>query len=798
MDIDSKGHEELGMSTEVPFRQALYRTESDDIPWELQCEALSMLFSTVHDCRLSSSSRGRAYLLLSIYYATGLGCKRDISQSLRYFHLAASFGCGTSGIMAPQIFSAHGRCVPELELEDYSIDNQDSFVDTETENSDTNNQSCDSTEDDDESMGSVGSNVDDRLIIFAFAKCIDEKLRSPETASTEYYCDMIKSFQGEVFVHWNGRIQFTLGRDKNRWYNIDSRSDDSNLLEQFISERNLTQDGSTLAQFEVGDGTTFEIPLLHYAINCGKFSLVKKLIANGANIDDRDETGQTALHAACRVGLTNITTYLIDLGAKATAADYTGVTPLHWLWMFPENDMEEVATALVNCAGSQLNILTGKNSRVLEDYFLRMVHTPLHVAVRVGSTKAVTTLLKLGADPNYRPDDSSDTPLESAVRYHLPKVVSILLDNGAQLQPSECARQTWALHHVGQYTPPIERWLLHGPDFKHVIDETIRILLLRGSNSGLGVDTLAADGSTPLQYVLDESGEDIYVMEALLRNGAVMPPDALILAVNSYGPDQQNAAKVEAVISHGAAIASSAEDDGFTALHYSALNGSLKVMESIIRCHPDGRAAINIPNEDGEVPLHCATSRGHLSMTRLLVEEGANINAVDKDGRTPICGAISSGVQDVTEFLLNRRVDLLLHGGDWKGASVLHYAVNRKQYQAYSMLQYLLSSDLEEDQPQRFPVLHDSVILDAADENHKNTALHIATLHGDYNGVFSLIMAGASTHLLNSRKNTPADEALLALERMEQQEQHNEPLIESLKDIYDFLCPDGRREDLYE
>jgi len=301
-----------------------------------------------------------------------------------------------------------------------------------------------------------------------------------------------------------------------------------------------------------------------------------------------------------------------------------------------------------------------------------------------------------------------------------------------------------------------------------------------------------------LQYILEEAGEDLYAMEVLLQSGAVMPPDALTMAVNSYGFDQENSAKVEAVISHGAAIVSSAESDGFTALHCSALNGSLKVMESIVRRHPDGRAAIHIPKEDGEVPLHCAASGGHLRVTRLLVEEGANINAVDKNGRTPICRTISNGVQDVTEFLLNSGVDLLLRGGDWKGASVLHHTVNRKQHQAYSMLQYLLSSDLEEDQPQRFPVLHDSVILNAADENDENTPLHIAALHGDYNGVFSLIMAGASTRLLNSREHTPADEALLALECMEQQEQRNEPLMESLQDIYDLLCQDARREDLYE
>jgi len=315
-------------------------------------------------------------------------------------------------------------------------------------------------------MGTVGSSdaSDDRFILFTLAEAIDKQLCSSGEMSPRYYCDMIRTFEKRVMVNGNQSVQFMLGGDERRWYKID----DSDVIQQFILQKHLQQDDSTMVQMKVDDGTRYELPLLHHAIGCDKLSLVKELVANGANIEERDEEGRTALHVACCYGLTDIATYLIEQGATATDTDHGGVTPLHWLWMFPDSDMEDIAKVLVGRAGAQLDVLTGKKSRVLNFYFLNMLHTPLHVAVRVGSTQAVTTLLKLHANPNYRPDNSSETPLETAVMYHLPEIVSVLLENGAQLQPSECERRTWALHYIGEYTPPIERYSnICTPNYEH-------------------------------------------------------------------------------------------------------------------------------------------------------------------------------------------------------------------------------------------------------------------------------------------------------------------------------------------
>ncbi|KAK7580386.1 hypothetical protein V9T40_001015 [Parthenolecanium corni] len=79
------------------------------------------------------------------------------------------------------------------------------------------------------------------------------------------------------------------------------------------------------------------------------------------------------------------------------------------------------------------------------------------------------------------------------------------------------------------------------------------------------------------------------------------------------------------------------KDDGYTALHLAALNNHVEVAELLIR---QGKANMDVQNLNLQTALHLAVERQHPQIVRLLIREGANLNIPDKDGDTPLHEAL--------------------------------------------------------------------------------------------------------------------------------------------------------------
>ncbi|HTF31118.1 MAG TPA: ankyrin repeat domain-containing protein, partial [Flavitalea sp.] len=65
-------------------------------------------------------------------------------------------------------------------------------------------------------------------------------------------------------------------------------------------------------------------------------------------------------------------------------------------------------------------------------------------------------------------------------------------------------------------------------------------------------------------------------------------------------------------------------------------------------------------NYGGESLLHVAVKSGHLSMVKLLLENGASINIQDESGNTPLHYAAANGKKDTVKYLLEKGVDSAL------------------------------------------------------------------------------------------------------------------------------------------
>ncbi|XP_072016181.1 E3 ubiquitin-protein ligase MIB1-like [Amphiura filiformis] len=176
--------------------------------------------------------------------------------------------------------------------------------------------------------------------------------------------------------------------------------------------------------------------------------------------------------------------------------------------------------------------------------------TALHIGVNKGHYGVVKTLLDLGCHPSLQ-DSEGDTALHDAISKKRDDILSLLLDNNADI----CVTNNNgfnALHHAALRGNP----------------SAMRILLTR----------------LPRPWIVDEK-----------------------------------------------------KDDGYTALHLAALNNHVEVAELLVH---QGHANLDIQNVNQQTALHLAVERQHTQIVRLLVRAGSKLDIPDKDGDTPLHEAL--------------------------------------------------------------------------------------------------------------------------------------------------------------
>ncbi|KAH0565039.1 hypothetical protein GP486_001565 [Trichoglossum hirsutum] len=144
---------------------------------------------------------------------------------------------------------------------------------------------------------------------------------------------------------------------------------------------------------------------IHYLAAFGDANgLGNFLDETGADINEPNSLGETALYKACMRGCWRTTYELCRRGADASIAGAPyGVTCLHWLFNFPQGHINEVASMLVRCGGDP-NAMLDASSPVVNYHFPFQYPsgTPLHWAVAASNEEAVIALSKLGASISLR------------------------------------------------------------------------------------------------------------------------------------------------------------------------------------------------------------------------------------------------------------------------------------------------------------------------------------------------------------------------------------------------------------
>lgn len=148
-----------------------------------------------------------------------------------------------------------------------------------------------------------------------------------------------------------------------------------------------------------------------------------------------------------------------------------------------------------------------------------------------------------------------------------------------------------------------------------------------------GADLSAHDGYA-LHYAA-EVPENMPVVTLLIQYGTL---DAHTEPANQAAREfihavyMGNASRVAALIQTAPGLVHERYARGDTSLHHACQNGSLEVVQVLVRAG----SGVNAVSETGHFPLYCAAGHGHREITLYLLEHGANLDQKLPDGKTVI------------------------------------------------------------------------------------------------------------------------------------------------------------------
>jgi ankyrin repeat protein/beta-lactamase regulating signal transducer with metallopeptidase domain len=279
---------------------------------------------------------------------------------------------------------------------------------------------------------------------------------------------------------------------------------------------------------------------LHQAAAKGDIEQVRSLISKGVDVNETDQTGQTALHLAARHGHKAVVELLLDRDADVHAQrkrwPQLGATPLHEAAKHGHKEIVEVLLA----NGSEVNERDGSR------------WTALHYAARNGHKEIVKVLLTNGADVNAR-DKASKTPVERAMEGNQREVVELLVAKGADISPLCLAAYT---------------------------GDSARVKSLIQNGADVNIRTQA--GITPLCYVAHQGSKDM--VQLLVDNGAdVNTKDNWNWTPLHSAAEKGHKDVAELLIEKGANV-NARDGAGRTPLWYAEKEGHTKIVE-LLRKH---------------------------------------------------------------------------------------------------------------------------------------------------------------------------------------------------------------------
>lgn len=453
--------------------------------------------------------------------------------------------------------------------------------------------------------------------------------------------------------------------------------------------------------------------LLHLACSHSRPRVLKFLLSFdifASSIEEMNDSGKTAVFMAIRHGSLECLELLVSTGARLDARDIENWTTLHEA-VKAGDERIEILSYLLGEHNFDVNVVDDDG------------WTPLHVAARFSSTKAVDILIKAGCDVNARTEDKQTALLLASAQATSAEVFRQLLANGADL----------SLHRDMPLTPG--RLILGRKDFNQlcILLDHLMTMDERTRLEVIDLESSSETGDTLLHVCVHEQN-----LGATTR----------LLAVG-VEPDMKN-------------------HEGVGAIHITCKNGNVEIVEALLSSSADP----NLVRGDGMMPLHIACDSGKVDIVKVLIQHGADMNQiVSQQGRyqgfSPLMFAARLGHEEIISILIEAGAQLNRSKAD--GFTALHLAAINGNIQACRCLveagaDYSIADETGYS-PLQLATRHNNldvvrVLLESSVEPNSYgslglTSLHIASFICDAHLIWLLIRGGADVNVVNDDNATP-------------------------------------------
>lgn len=489
----------------------------------------------------------------------------------------------------------------------------------------------------------------------------------------------------------------------------------------------------------------------------GDRETVRALLKKGADVNEAQGDGSTALHWAAIKGDADMARMLVVAGANVRATTRLGsYTPLY---LAAKGGYSDVVAVLL-AAGADAKAKTSNGT------------TPLMIAAAAGDTKSMTSLVENGAEINAS-ETKGETPLMFAAGFNRLEAVKLLLAKGADHKATTKVTDLFALTAPEEESMARQMGRPAGPARVDVAGATraYRYNELISSQGGLTALLFAArQGYTDVAMALIDAGADVNQPNA----GDKTTP-LLISIINGHFDLAMK------LVERGANV-NAAAFNGVAPL-YAVLNLQwapkslypspkayqqqkttyLELMQALIDKGADPNARISRKvwyqaynsdyagfDEAGATPFFRAAYASDVAAMKLLVASGAdpNIGTFKPAGR-PFTGEGTRQIQDTSGLAP------IPYGGP--GILPLHaatgvgygegFAANSHRYAPTGFMPAI-----------KYLVEEMGADVNAAD-HEGNTPLHLCASRGDNECIKYLVSKGADVMRVNREGNTTVDMA---------------------------------------